>query len=54
MKSPAEVIVGFLFTVSSMIFWYGSYSVFFIQSFFVRYWVAILAASLTFTVLRFI
>ena len=53
MKSPANMIVSVLFTVTAAIFWYGGYSVFAIQAFFVRYWVAILAASLTFTAGRF-
>jgi len=53
MKSPAEAIVGFLFTITSMTFWYGSYGIFFIQHVFVRYWWALLAVGLAFTAGKF-
>jgi len=54
MKSPADYIIGFLFTVSSMIFWYGGLSVYFIQDFFVRYWWALLALGMAFSAGRFL
>lgn len=48
MKNPAEAIVGFLFAVTAMIFWYGGYTVFYIQHVFVRYWWAIIAVGISF------
>lgn len=50
MKSPAEFIIGILFTLfgSGAIFWYGSYALIYIQAAFIRYWWAFAACGITF------
>ena len=38
MKRPSEYIVGFLFTVTSMLFWYGGYAILFLEHAIIKYW----------------
>lgn len=45
MKSPAEFIIGFLFTVTSMLFWYGGYAILFTEQFIKRYWWAVIVVG---------
>ena len=48
MKSPTEFLIGILFTVTSMAFWYGGYAILFIERAITRYWWVFAACGITF------
>ena len=48
MKSPTEFLIGILFTVTSMIFWYGGYAILFTERAIARYWWVFVACALAY------